>query len=239
MDRSESLYESLKSRFNKSSNNQSYVIAIIIIIIVSYFLYSQTSDKEDDGEKDANKCDGTPFTKNTIEDLKNKKKSVNSPECYKESKCDIILNNPGELKDSYRGVLGQVVTEDDTDEIKVFKYNCSKCLQGSDNDPVIKKLSNLSNKDSEFAMKMCDAKLVGCTNPTLYALRNINWDNECKSDLSDGVDSFFCTLLKNGVIQFILNIIPDFCSLKILEESFVHGTKCSVPEASHLFDECK
>ena len=211
------------------SNLVLYIIAFIIISILAYSLYSHySSDKvkgdgvKGDGVKDENTCDGTLFNSNSIEDFKNKNKPVNSPECYKKSNCNIIMNKiPGSLKSSYESVLDTVVTKYDTDEINIFKYNCSKCLQGSDNNPVIKKLSNLCKTDSEFAMKMCDAMSVKCGNPSLYAISNINWDNECRDDLSDGVDKFFCALLKNGVIQFILGIIPDSCSLQIMGDKFI------------------
>ena len=225
------------------------VIGIVIGIYVLFTHYRDTGTDKNDKKEDSNECTksytGAAFkSDNTdmqtwINNISGEGDTpVDSPSCYKESKCGDIMNKfSDKWKTSYIDVLDKVVTKNDTEGVNVVKYNCSKCLQGSDDDPVIKKLSNLSYKDSEFAMKVCDAMRTKCGNPTFYAIRNINWDNECRSGLSNA-DTILCNILQNSLFQFFLNIIPDSCSLKIMGSRFLHNTKCTGPQSA-LFDECK
>ena len=72
------------------------IIIILIYVVITHYINTGTG-KDDDIVKEDNKCDQTPFTSNGSGDWINKvgenDKAVNSPDCYKTSKCDKIMES--------------------------------------------------------------------------------------------------------------------------------------------------
>mgnify|MGYP001231676715 CR=1 FL=1 len=214
--------------------NSFLIILIILYVTFKYCdLYEGQSDTyagrqgntegDDDASEQLEECSGGQ--KKTFEGGSFK------PCQYRENSCLVSAQAVSKKWDQYR--------ENSTDHNGSLKYNCSKCVQGSDIDGSIRYyLANVGTdvngikKVSKFADDLCDGMAADCDDAFFYALNKQNWWlGDCEGvtmEKNGKVNITLCTFFGSSFISFVTGFLGGItCNLKIraleLEQSIMNA----------------
>ena len=208
-----------------TKSNSFFIIIILLYITFEYCkLYEGQSDTfsgrqgntegDDDASEQLEECIG------------GQKKSFEGgsfkPCQYRENSCLASAQAVSKKWTQYR--------DNSSDDPNSLKYNCSKCVQGSNLDGSLRYYlanvgtnvegTNVNTKKSKFADDLCDGMAADCGDAFFYALNKQDWWlGDCKDVTMDNngtINNGLCTIFGSSFISFITGFLGGItCNLKI------------------------
>lgn len=226
--------------------NSFLIILILLYVTFKYCdLYEGQSDTyagrqgntdgDDDGSVKLKECrNASGVIQNPVNTFSGGGNNTTYLSCqYRETSClnTIRLNDVANNWNQYIDNSNDYKNNDKGSE----KYNCSKCVQGSDIDGSFRYyLANVGTdingvtKHSKFADDLCDGMAADCDDAFFYAVNKQDWSsgdcNGVEASTHGTFNYMLCGLMGNSFISFVTGFLGGItCNLKINFKNLISG----------------